>query len=413
MEAGLKPKLPTVFLGNERVQHARIVAGQRKACVERLQQQQPKRVLLVQDSTSFDFRQHPQTSGMGPLANAYTSGFWAHSTLMVRDDGVPLGLWEQQLWVRSGTGVARQRHERPFAEKESYRWVTGLPEIAACRTTQVITVCDREAHIYEFLEQAGARGADFIVRASRGRGFSLNHEELFACVADWPVQQHYTLDLPRRPERAARAAQVELRYGSLTLAAPQRATSAAASLTVQVVEVREPTPPAGSEALHWLLLTSCPVMTAAQAEQIVRWYRARWLIERFHYVLKSGCRVEERQLQTEARLERLLAVFNLVAWRLLWVAYQTRLTPDASCLEALTEDEWQALYAHHHRTTCLPQRPPTLQETTGWIAHLGGFLGRKSDGDPGVKVLWRGWQRLQDIVTTWRLFHPPPDVGNA
>ncbi len=157
-----------------------------------------------------------------------------------------------------------------------------------------------------------------------------------------------------------------------------------------------------------------PVETLEQAQQIAQWYSYRWLIERFHYVLKSGCRLEERQLRTQKRLERLLAVFNHVAWRLLWLTYQARVTPDTDCLIALEMDEWQALYATIHQTTDIPTTPPTLHEAVRWIAQLGGFLGRKGDGDPGVKVLWRGWTRLQDIVATWRLLHPPPkDTGNA
>lgn len=104
------------------------------------------------------------------------------------------------------------------------------------------------------------------------------------------------------------------------------------------------------------------------------WYGYRWLVERFHYVLKSGCKLEERQLKTQACLERLLAVFNIVAWRLLWLTYQACQTPEASCLVALSEEEWQALYAHHHHTTQLPATPPTLLEVTRWIAKLGGFF---------------------------------------
>ncbi len=131
---------------------------------------------------------------------------------------------------------------------------------------------------------------------------------------------------------------------------------------------------------------------------MLAWYTYRWLIERFHDVLKSGCRLEERQLRTAARLERLLAVCTLVAWRLLWL----------TCQEVFTEAEWQALYQYHHRTTQLPETPPSLAEAVRMIAQLGGFLGRAGDGEPGVKVLWRGWMRFQDIFDTWLIFHPPP-----
>ncbi len=412
----MTPKPPTVFFDNERVDRAEIVAGQRVACLERIKERAGEEVLLLQDSTSFDFSHHPETTGLGPLDNAHMSGFWTHNTLAVSPEGVPLGIWDQQVWVRDAqaSGKRHQRHERPFEEKESYKWVQGLPDLkAATGVTQVVTICDREAHIYEFFEAVRMAEAHFLVRASQGRSFTEDGVTVFAEVAAWPVQDTYTLALKRRPSRPARDAQVELRFGMLTLRRPNRADTARESLTVHVVEVLEPDPPPDQEAVHWLLITSLPVTLLAQAQQMVEWYTYRWLIERFHYVLKSGCKLEDRQLRTQARLERLLAVFNLVAWRLLWLTYQARQTPEASCLVALTEEEAWVLYAHHHHTTRLPDPFPSLHEATRWIAQLGGFLGRKGDGEPGVKVLWRGWMRLQDKLDTWRLFHPPRDVGNA
>jgi hypothetical protein len=409
-------KQPTVFFDNERVVQEEIVAGQRAACVERIKEQAGRQVLLLQDSSSFDFSHHPHTSGMGPLENEYMSGFWTHNTLAVSPEGVPLGLWDQQIWVRNREqlGQRHQRHERPFAEKESYKWVLGLPDLkAATNIVQVVTVCDREAHIYEFFDAMLNAETDFLVRASQGRSFTEDNIAVFAAVADWTVQSTYTLALKRRPDRLAREAQVELRFGTLTLRRPKRADTQRVTLSVQIVEVLEAAPPPGQEAVHWLLITSLPVTTLEQAHQMVEWYTYRWLIERFHYVLKSGCKLEDRQLHTQARLERLLAVFNLVAWRLLWLTYQARQTPEASCLVALTEEEALVLYAHHHRTSRLPETLPTLQEATRWIAQLGGFLGRKGDGEPGVKVLWRGWMRLQDKLDTWRLCHPPQDVGKG
>jgi hypothetical protein len=411
------PTLPTVFFDNERVEHTALVAGQRAACGARIKASGVATVLLLQDSTDFDFSHHPQTSGMGALENAHMSGFVAHNTLAVSPEGVPLGVWAQQVWVRAATttGQRHQRHKRAFEEKESYKWVEGLPDLKALTDAyQVVTIGDRAAHIYEFFDAVLNADTQFLVRASRGRSFTQDGIAVFAEVAAWPVQARYALQLKRRPDRPAREAQVELRFGPVTLKAPPRAPMARATLTVQVVEVIEPDPPDGEEAVHWLLLTSLPVTTLEQALQMVEWYTYRWLIERFHYVLKSGCQLEARQLQTQARLERLLAVFNLVAWRLLWLTYPARQTPDARCEAALTEAEWQVLYAHYHRTTRLPATPPTLHQATRWIAQLGGFLGRKGDGEPGVKVLWRGWMRLQDKVDTWRLLHPPPkDVGNA
>jgi hypothetical protein len=289
-------------------------------------------VLLLQDTTSLDFSHHPAAQGMGPLENPYGRGFLAHSTLATSRAGVPLGLLEQQVGVRldSESGKRHQRHETAFADKESYQWVTGLPDRGSHPPLpRGVTVGDREGHSYEFLDEVLGQGLDFIVRASQGRSFIPDGQDLFAAVAGFPVQGRYSLALKRRP------AQVELRYGTLTLQRPQRAETTRTSLTVQVVEVIEPAPPAGEEGVQWVLVTSLPVATVEQAQQVVTWYTYRWLIERFHYVLKSGCKLEERQLREEQRLERLLAVYSLVAWNLLWLTYQARQTPDALCTVAL------------------------------------------------------------------------------
>jgi len=411
----MMPKPPTVFWGNERVTHEAIIEGQRQATLERIQNE--GLVLLVQDTSSFDFSHHPAARGMGILDHENCRGFLAHSTLAVSRSGVPLGLVEQQMWVRpeEETGKRHQRHTTPFTEKESYKWVIGLPEQGALELPRWVTVGDREAHIYEFLDVVLEQGGDFIVRASQGRSFTEEGDDLFAHITQQTSQHLYSLSLKRRPDREARLAQVELRFGSVTLKRPKRADTQRATLTLQIVDVFEPDPPAGEEAVHWLVLTSLPTQTVEQAQQVVTWYTYRWLIERFHYVLKSGCKLEERQLREEKRLERLLAVYSLVAWKLLWLTYLARQTPDVSCTVSLQPSEWQALYAFIHRTQRLPTSPPTLHQAVRWIAQLGGFLGRKGDGEPGVKVLWRGWTRFQDIIDTWTITHPSPskDVGNA
>lgn len=408
----MRRKRLTVFWGNARVTHRGIMEEQRAATLERMAGE--ALVLLVQDTTSFDFSHHPATQGLGPLENGHCRGFLAHSTLAVSETGVPLGVLEQQVWVRSDATVGKrvQRHERAFEDKESYKWVEGLSPSLAGRTW--VTVCDREAHIYEFLDAVLTQQGQFVVRAAQGRSWTEAGGAVFDQIAHQPAQVCYTLDLKRHPERDPRAAQVELRYATLTLHRPARAACERLTLPLQVVEVVEPHPPAGEEAVHWLLLTSLPVASLTEAQQIVTWYTYRWLIERLHYVLKSGCKLEARQLREAQRLERLLAVFSAVAWRLLWLTYQARLTPDAPCTLALTDPEWQALYAFIQRSPKPSPAVPSLHQAVRWIAQLGGFLGRKGDGEPGVKVLWRGWTRLQDITATWLIAHPPKkDVGNV
>jgi hypothetical protein len=432
------------------VSHAAIIAVQRAETLQRLERLgrldrlnalasgesvgsadpagQPAPVLLVQDTTSFDFSHHPATTGLGPLENDYMRGFFAHSTLAVSAAGVPLGLVEQQVWVRSADemGKSEKRRERPFEAKESYKWVRGLPppppqsdpgaRERGDTGLAYVVVGDAESHIYDFLAVMLDQHLDFIVRAADARSFTEAGEGLFAAVAQQPVQERFTLRLQRHPEREARDADLELRFSPMVLRRPQRAVSKRETLNVMVVDVIEPQPPAGEEAIHWLLLTTLPVEMVAQARQITVWYSYRWLVERLHFVLKSGCTLEASQLRQAERLERLLAVYSAVAWRLLWLTYQARETPEVPCTVALQTAEWQALVAFVQRTRTVPPTPPSLRQAVRWIGQLGGFLGRKRDGEPGVKVLWRGWTRLQDIVQTWSLVHPStpsPDVGNV
>ncbi len=389
-----------------------IIAQQRSATLERVQGE--ARVLLLEDTTSYNFSQRPATVGLGPLENESCRGFLAHSTLAVSEAGVPLGVIEQVVWARS-EGARSDRHQRAFEDKESYKWVQALPDAATqAALPEAIVVSDRESHIYEYLDELLERGLGFVIRAMQGRGFTLDDQDVFAALSLQPVQARLSLSLPRRPDREARQAEVEVRFSALTLKRPRRSTARRESLMLYALEVSEPQPPPGETPVHWLLLTSLPVESLDLAQTVIRYYTYRWLIERFHFVLKSGCKLEERQLREVTRLERLLAVFSQVAWQLLWLTYQARLDPDAPCTVVLQPHEWQALYAFHHRSQHLPPQPPSLHQATRWIAQLGGFLARKGDGEPGVKVLWRGWTRLQDIADTWSLLHPPlPDVGNA
>lgn len=120
-------------------------------------------------------------------------------------------------------------------------------------------------------------------------------------------------------------------------------------------------------------------------------------------MLKSGCGIEQLQLEAAARLERALAICCIVAWRLLWLTYQARQTPNRPCTEILARHEWQALVCTVQGTPVPPTEPPSLHEAVRMIAQLGGFLARKGDGEPGVKTIWRGLIRLNDIAATWLL----------
>jgi hypothetical protein len=170
------------------------------------------------------------------------------------------------------------------------------------------------------------------------------------------------------------------------------------------ISIKERTRAKVSSPLEWLLLTTIPVTSIEQARQCIRWYQMRWLIERYHYVLKSGCHIEELQLEEAERIEKALAVYTVVAWRLLFLTYKARVHPEESCEPILEEQEWQAMSCFLEKTTTPPTKPPTIHQAVRMLARLGGFLGRTHDENPGVKVIWRGLRRLDDITQAYCIF---------
>ena len=405
-------------MNNEKVTHAGIIGLERAATQQRIAAAEGPAILAVQDTTEFNFSGRAALSGLGVLSDNRTPGFLAHTTLGVSVEGVPLGVMDQQVWSRPLATEKRNHQALPITEKESFKWLQGLSG-ALPASKEVITVCDREGDVYELFQYAYDAKQHFIVRATQDRALQ-DAPTLKKQLAQTPVAQTYTIPVRRQDNRPARDAQVELRMTTVTLKPPKNRTKAQQviplePLTIQVVEVLEANPPPDvTQPVHWILLTTLPVNTLEDAHRIVRYYGYRWLIERFHYVLKSGgCHFEESQLRSVEALHRLLGICSQVAWRLLWLTYQARQTPDVDCTVALSPIEWQALMAFINKSPSPPDKPPTLREAVRAIAKLGGFIGRKSDGEPGVKVLWRGWIRLQDIVETWTLLHSHQDVGNA
>ena len=163
------------------------------------------------------------------------------------------------------------------------------------------------------------------------------------------------------------------------------------------LEVVEPDPPDGVEPLRWRLLASWPIASVEAAVEAVEWYTCRWGIEVWHKVLKSGCRIEARQLETDARMKRCLAVYSVIAWRILYATMLSRILPQAPCTALLDDDEWQALYCTIHDVATPPPQPPPLHTAVEWIGRLGGFRPQKSRPHPGVTALWRGFQHLTEF----------------
>lgn len=380
-------------------------------------------VLAPQDTTELDYSHHPGTDDLGPIHTKKHVGLLLHSTLAFTPDGVPLGILHEQVWARDAAtfGQLPDQHTRPFAEKESYRWAHGLDAINAahdaCPTTQFVMLADAEADIYELFVADRRAGVDLLIRAGQNR--RVDHPEARLLWEALPSGQRVGTHMVRVPARAgqpAREAEVTVYRQAVTLQPPARRAGAAVEpVTLWAVWVVEAKPPAGAAAIEWLLLSSLAVRTDALAQTIVAWYCVRWGIEIWHKALKSGCAIEARQLETADRLRRCVALFSVIAWRIVFTTMLARACPDAPCTAVLEDDEWQALYCHAHQTTRLPTAPPRLRDAVRWIGRLGGFQGRNGDGEPGITVMWKGFQHLAGLTSMYRLLRPAPkerNVGN-
>jgi hypothetical protein len=209
--------------------------------------------------------------------------------------------------------------------------------------------------------------------------------------------------IPKRKQRAARDARLDIRFAEVQLRAPQH-KRALGALRVWAVYATERNPPSQKDAVEWMLVTTLEVNNFEQALEKVDWYKKRWGIEEYHKTIKSGCRIEDRQLGDRMVWENCLAIDLVVAWRIEHIKKLARETPQAPCTVAFEEHEWQALLAYKRPDQPLPSTPPCIREITRLTAELGGFLGRKGDGEPGSITLWRGLQRLHDIASAFLIF---------
>jgi hypothetical protein len=401
------------FFDNDDIPADAILTSHAHATDTRLREQ--PLVLAVQDTVYLDWTHHPATEGLGPLVQEHRQGLLAHNTVAITPERVPLGILQQQVWARDAEtfGQSSDAKQRPTSEKESQKWLESLEAVNAvrerCPDTQFVSVGDSEADMYDLFAAPRPSGVDLLIRACQNRCVADDHEAHYL----WDVYPHArrvgttTVHVPRQEERPARVATLTVATAPVTLQPPQRrAKERLSAVDVWAVWVVEDTPTDGDEPIVWLLLTTVPVTTWQEALERLAWYACRWGIEVWHNVRKSGCQIEARQLGTAARLERCLALSAVIAWRIVHATMLARALPDAPCTAVLADDEWQALWCARYDTDTPPDTPPTIREAVREIAHLGGFLGRKHDGEPGVTVIWKGWQRLVEFVHMYRIMRP-------
>ena len=394
------------FFDHKSTTMEKLLEPHRDATLERMRREPV--VLVVQDTTSLNYTGHPDMQGIGPIGTTVDGpqGLMLHNTMAFRPDGLALGLLDVRCWSRdpANFGAKQQRHAKAIEDKESYKWLRPLAitreATRRCPQARLVTVCDREADIYEFFDQARQDGCELLVRAKENRALDHGASRLWPHMQSLPEAGVIQLNVPRHAKQPARTARMSLRFAGLTLA-PPGTKKHLPPIPLTAVWTNEIEPPPGIKPLQWMLLGSGPVTSLEQALERVRWYACRWGIEVFHRTLKSGCQIEERQIAASDRLQACLAIDMVVAWRIQHLTWLGRAVPDMPCTVAFDDDQWKAILVFRTRKPP-PAEPPKLKQMIKLVAQLGGFIGRKGDGDPGTQSLWIGLQRMDDITATYQ-----------
>lgn len=395
------------FFNNKKTTFDAILAPHRDATVERMKACPV--VLLAQDTTEDDDSLCLGPKGLGTLKEMTKCERRLHPTVAFTPTRICLGVVNAAYWTRDKPSPRGERRYKGVDEKESRHWLDSYEASCALQgqmpETLLVNLADREGDVYEwfadYADHEPAVRAQWIIRAAQNRCLRTESTAaaslLWTALAQAPALGGAEVDVKPRPGHAGRLAHVTMRAATVALKPPTRVGYRLPELSINAVLAREEKPPCGAEALEWLLLTSLPVSTFAQAANVVAWYAVRWCIEVYFHVLKSGCQLQQLHLETEERLLPCLALYLVIAWRVLFTLMLGRAGPDLDCEVVFDRQEWRAAYIVIKRCPP-PLEPPRLGEIVRLVASLGGYLGRKHDSPPGPKAMWLGLQRLRDFA---------------
>jgi hypothetical protein len=387
-------KMTYEFYDNDKVSESRIACCIQQATVTRCLQNQV--VLNLMDTTSINFSSG--AAGLGYLDHGVGEGLMVHNSLAVDEQGCPLGLLSQKIWARdkSSMGKAKLRSGKAIREKESYRWIESMQQAEEVlkEVPLAVHIADRESDIYELFATPRHRNSELLIRATHDRKTLLGNS-MWKEVQQQPVITSFELDIPKVTTEGMGKVKMEVRV-SMVLLSPPSAKPTLPSLVMYGIVVKEVDKK--ENGLEWRLISTRPVNTAAEAKQCVQWYSYRWRIERFHYILKSGCRLEDLQLRTVKALRKAIVVYSLCAFKIMQMLYLSRTQPQCPCTNYFSDTEWKVLNSISSKSPVINHHPPNLQQCVKMIAKLGGYIGRNNDGPPGIKNLWRGLQKLHAIL---------------
>ena len=390
------------FLSNEKVEISAIASSVKTSTAKKIEKSGENVILSVQDTTALSYGDRTKIKGMGYYCDSQTKGMNVHTAIALTREGLPLGVLHQEYHTREERkqkgSTKEQRQFRPIEEKESYQWLNSMKEsrVGIPETVKLIHVCDREGDIYELFDTAEKENEIFLVRILHNR-LTVDNKKVMNELEEKDINGTLLVKIARNPKEhtPSRTVHMNFSYGEYEIKRPHRRKEShiSESLRVKGIYVCESGKPK-NKAIRWFLLTNDLIASNDEAIQMIKNYAQRWKIERFHYVLKSGCAIEEKQSRAYDKLCLLTLLYSVIAMMIMNLTYFGRLFPNMPCDIFLGEDEWKVLYCIANKVKISPAAPYSISQAVSYIASLGGGVTAPSDGLPGVKVIWIGLQRL-------------------
>lgn len=408
------------LFNNDLISYEKLLAPHVEKTLERIREHPV--ILLLSDTTDANYTTKIAMEGKERLDNKQ-NGLWIHSTIAVSPERLTLGIidvnyWHRQKEVAEKDSKSRNtRDKAPIEEKESYRWLKSY--LKACEIvqkspeTQIVNITDREGDIIEIFEASvnqakQGNAAYFIIRSQYDRLLEEKNEatnkikkKLRQKLKEEASLGEVEFIIPSTEKRKGRKVKQQIKAVTVTLTPAHKG---AKKIKVNAVMALEENPPKEEEPLMWILITNLAVNNFDDVCKIIKYYLCRWEIELFYKVLKSGCKIEERQLQTANRMQILIVILMILAWRVIYTMMLGRVCSEMSVNEVFEEAEWKAVYKIVNGKKALPRKPPKLGDFIVMVAILGGYIDQKGAEPPGVKTMWKGMARMVDFAIAWEAF---------
>lgn len=405
------------FFNHLKIEHSMLLSAERERLSARIKLDKPPVVLAVQDTTELDYTGKRSSSKLKHLQYKHQKGYHLHNHLLFDAHGNALGVFDQYLWGRDMETLGQKKEKRkqtPFEEKESFRWLEQFnllqQEFAQAAQTTFVCITDREGDIHELLQARQHEHTHYIVRSRGDRNADQSAEKIVALICATPIRATYTLEVTDEKSKQKRKASVSVRFGRQVVKAAFRhkGFTPLAPTEVGIVLVQEFDVPPGCVPVQWVLFTSLPLHNIEDALQIIEWYKMRWRIEVFHYILKQGCLVQKLQLEEPQALQNAIVTYSFVALQVLRLRYWQDTSPEAAIQSAGFDQmayKAGAIYLNKRAGAKydIDKPDPTVGDLIKILGQLAGNMLWKNK-PVGVKHLWTGLRDLQIILDAFQAF---------